>query len=60
MIDSIVISWNPLSEQYFMTIMNVTDKIPVTSHRANSIEEVLDIIHLKVTNETECKSRDNN
>ena len=56
MIDSIVVSWNPISEQYLMTIMDMTGKIPVTSHKADSMLEILDILHLKVKNETKYTS----
>jgi hypothetical protein len=52
MIDSIVVTWNPISEKYFITIMELGVKHPVETYNAFSIEEVLDILHLKVKDET--------
>ena len=56
MIYSIVISWNPTSEQYFMTIMDIDKNPPIKTHHADSILEILDILHLKVKDETKCTS----
>ena len=54
MIDSIVITWNFISEQYLMTILEINK--PIKSYNKETLVELLDILHTKVKNETKYTS----